>query len=124
MNDRASWQNPRILSILLLLFLCGGVSGALVMRHRLHGSLYRTGGPTPEQLRDITLGKFQRELNLTPQQSEEIKLVLDDFFKYYHSLQSQMDEIRQVGRERILRSLKEDQKQKFERMMHELQARH
>ncbi len=123
MNGRVSWQNPRILSILLLLFLCGGVTGALVMRYRLHSTLHRSTAPTPEQLRDFTLGKFQRELDLTPEQSEEIKLVLDDFFKYYHSLQSQMDEIRSVGRDRIIKSLKEEQRQKFEKMMHELQAR-
>jgi hypothetical protein len=123
MTERVSWQNPRILSILLLVFLAGGVTGALVMRYRLHETMHRVGGPTPEQMRDHTLGKFQRELNLTSAQSEEIKLVLDDFFKYYHSLQSQMDEVRAAGRDRIVRILSEEQKQKFAKLMHELQAR-
>jgi hypothetical protein len=123
-NDCASWQNPRIITLLLLIFLCGGVAGALVMRYRLHDELHRNPNtPTAEQLRDLTLSKFQRELDLTPAQSEELKLVLDDFFKYYHSLESQMDEVRATGKSRILKLLKEPQKERFEKMMHELQAK-
>jgi hypothetical protein len=123
MDDRVSWQNPRILSILLLVFLCGGVTGALVMRYRLHEEMHKySNTPTAEQLRDFTLGKFQKELDLSPEQSDEVKLVLDDFFKYYHSLESQMDEVRSAGKARIMRVLKDRQKQKFEKMAHELQA--
>ena len=124
MDDRVSWQNPRILSILLLLFLCGAVTGAFVMRHHLHSTMHGVAAsPAPDKMRDFTLGRFQRELDLTPQQSEEVKLVLDDFFKYYHSLQSQMDEVRSAGKSRIVRVLSEEQKQKFDKIMHELQAR-
>ena len=123
MREPVSWQNPRILSILLLVVLAGGVTGALAMRYQIHRTMHRAGAPTPEQMSDFTLGKFQRELNLSSAQSDEIKLVLDDFFKYYHSLQSQMDEIRGAGRDRIVRVLSEEQKQKFAKMMHELQAR-
>jgi hypothetical protein len=124
MDDRANWQNPRILTILLLVFLCGAVTGALVMRHHLHNTMHRVAVPSdPDQMRDFTLGRFQRELNLTPEQSEEVKLVLDDFFKYYHSLQSQMDEVRAAGKSRIVRVLSQEQKEKFDKIMHELQAR-
>jgi hypothetical protein len=124
MDDRVSWQNPRIISILLLVFLCGAVTGALVMRHHLHNTMHRVAAsPTPDRMRDFTLDRFQRELNLTPEQSDEVKLVLDDFFKYYHSLQSQMDEVRSAGKSRIVRVLNEEQKQKFDKIMHELQAR-
>lgn len=122
MTDRASWQNPRVLFLLLSVFLCGSVTGALAMRYRLHEEMHRTS-PTAEQLRDLTLSKFQKELNLTPDQSDEMKLVLDDFFKYYHSLESQMDEVRSTGKTRILKILKEPQKERFEKMMHELQAK-
>lgn len=124
MDDRVSWQNPRILSILLLVFLCGAMTGALVMRYHLHNTIHPVAAsPSPDQMRDFTLGRFQQELNLTPEQSEEVKLVLDDFFKYYHSLQSQMDEVRAAGKSRIVRVLNDEQKQKFDKIMHELQAR-
>src|SRR5258707_15468173 len=39
--DRASWQNPRILVLLLLIFLCGALAGALTMRAGLHEKLHR-----------------------------------------------------------------------------------
>jgi len=43
--DRASWQNPRILALLLLVFLCGALAGALTMRSSLHTKLHRGTAP-------------------------------------------------------------------------------
>ena len=34
--DRASWQNPRILTTLVLVFLTGAMAGAITMRAGLH----------------------------------------------------------------------------------------
>jgi len=32
MSDRISWSNPRVLAVLLLVFLAGGLSGAIAVR--------------------------------------------------------------------------------------------
>jgi Spy/CpxP family protein refolding chaperone len=62
-------------------------------------------------------------LKLTPQQAEEIGTILDDFMMYYQTLQAQMDEVRASGKDRILKILTPEQREKFGRMLSELQAR-
>lgn len=122
-HNRTSWRNTRILGTLLLVFLCGAVSGALFMR--LAGytrqppmiSVWTKAGKA------AFLTKFKQELNLAPDQAKEIEAVLDDFVMYYQSLQGQMDEVRADGKQRILRVLTPEQREKFERMLHEMQAR-
>lgn len=63
------------------------------------------------------LASFKKELNLTPQQEEKMEIVLDDFMKYIHDLQVQMDEIRSHGRDQILKILDDEQKKKFETVL-------
>jgi hypothetical protein len=43
--------------------------------------------------------------------------------KYYQTLQAQMDEVRADGKERIVRILKPDQQERFQRIISDLQAR-
>ncbi len=76
---------------------------------------WREGG------KEISLLRFKKELALTPAQTEELELVLDDFMKYYQMLQSQMDDVRAMGKTRILRVLDDAQKRKFEKMLSEMQ---
>jgi Spy/CpxP family protein refolding chaperone len=119
--DRASWQNPRILSTLLLVFLSGALAGALSMQLGLHDKLHRSGPAWREGNKAIFLTKFKRELNLSPKQADDIATVLDDYATYYQALEGQIDEIRATGKNRILQVLDPGQKQKFEKMMEELQ---
>jgi hypothetical protein len=121
-DNRVTWQNPRILCTLLLVFLCGSLAGALAMRYGVHQILHRTpywseGG------KEIALHRFEKELSLTPQQSRQIESILDDFVMYYQTLQAQMDEVRANGKSRILLVLNEEQKKKFEKMLTDLQAK-
>lgn len=117
-GQQASWQNPRILFTILLVFLCGFIVGMLTMslglRHLLH-----PGEPQAMKAegKDMSLQRFKKELDLTPAQSEELETILDDFFTYYHTLQAQLDDVRASGKQRILRVLNEKQKRKFEKMM-------
>lgn len=123
-NCRASWRNPRVLTVLALVFLTGAVAGALGMRIGLHQALHRTTGPYwKDGGKEISLQRFKKELNLTPQQERDMEGVLDDFMMYYQTLQAQMDEVRAAGKTRIMRVLNDDQKQRFERMLNEMQAR-
>ena len=110
--------------VLCLVFLCGATAGALAMR-------FRTSGATPksgvlfwkEGGKAITLNKFKRELNLTPDQAAEIEAALDEFVNYYQSLQVQMDDFRAYGKQRIMKVLTPEQKVKFEEMLSDMQAK-
>ena len=119
----ASWQNPRVLTTLLLVFLCGSLAGALVMRYGVHTAMHKAPPAWTEGGREISLQRFEKELDLTPDQSREMERILDDFMMYYHTLQSQMDEVRGTGKERILRILNDDQKKRFEGMLQDLQSK-
>jgi len=116
-------RNPQLLLVLALIFLCGAIAGAVVMGTAFHhwpGNMrpapsWREGG------KEISLLRFKKELNLTPAQTAELELVLDDFMKYYQMLQSQMDEVRAMGKTRIQRVLDQEQQRKFEKMLSEMQ---
>lgn len=122
--DRAPWQNPRIIYTLLFVFLSGAAAGALAMKFTVSPERHGRGGPSwKEGSREISLQKFRKELDLSPDQEREMETVLDDFVAYYQTLQAQMDDVRATGKQRILKILKDDQKQKFEKMIEELQAK-
>jgi Spy/CpxP family protein refolding chaperone len=115
-GQRAPWQNPRILSTLLLVFLAGASSGALSMRLGLHDKLHRTGQPN----REVVLQKFRNQLDLSGAQTQQIGMVLDDYGQYYESLEEQLDDLRATGKTRILQILDPDQRAKFQKIMMDL----
>jgi len=116
-DERATWQNPRIFSTLLLVFLAGGAAGAVSMKFGLHEILHRSPPPASKE---AVLQKFRADLNLTPAQTEKISLVLDDYRHYYQSVQDQLDDIRATGKMRILQELDPAQRDKFQKMMGEI----
>jgi Spy/CpxP family protein refolding chaperone len=115
--ERASWQSPRILTTLLLVFLAGGATGAVSMKFGLHQVLHRSSVPTSKE---AVLQKFRADLNLTAAQTEKISLILDDYRHYYQSVQEQQDDIRATGKMRILEELDPAQRDKFQKMMGEI----
>ena len=117
----APWRNPRILYTLLGVFLCGAVAGAVTMRFGFSPERHVGGAYWKEGAREISLQKFKKELDLTPEQTKDMETVLDDFMMYYQSLQAQMDDVRATGKSRILKILREDQKAKFEKMIDDVQ---
>jgi hypothetical protein len=120
-SERAPWQNPRILSTLFLVFVAGAAAGGIAMQLGLHDKLHRTASAaTREPNRDVVLQKFKKELQLSGAQTEGIALVLEDYGKYYQSLQDQLDDLRLTGKTRILQILNPDQRAKFEKMMTDL----
>jgi hypothetical protein len=121
--NRAPWQNPRIIYTLLFVFLSGAVAGAITMRLGFTPERHKYVPSWKEGGREISLQRFRTELNLDDQQSKQIEQVLDDFVMYYQSLQDQMDDVRATGKNRILRILHDDQKQRFEKMLGEMQTK-
>jgi Spy/CpxP family protein refolding chaperone len=105
-----SWD-PRAVAVvtLALIFLCGAAAGALVMDLRVHDRL------RPPIL-DTAAGKalyferLQKELDLTPAQSEQIQSVLNDFWQYYRSVMTD-------SKQRVEQLLTEEQRKKFARLL-------
>jgi hypothetical protein len=106
---------------LLTVFLSGLIVGALGVHRLVHQP-----PPQPswkESGKEIALEHLKKELDLTPAQTEQLETILDDFFTYYHSLQAQLDDVRALGRQRIMRLLNEEQRRKFEKLSSQRQAR-
>lgn len=138
MDHPASWRNPRILSTLLLVFLAGGVAGALTLKtavwYRAHyrpqiASRPPVPGPILPENTDTakSVGKLQTELNLTPAQVQTLETTLDDYHKYLQQLEQQVLELqRQIldtkshGKENIRKILTPEQREKYDRLSHDL----
>ena len=120
-------QNPKVISTLVVVFLAGAAVGALAMQLGLHEKLHRTAAaaskPVPLAAKDAVLQRFKTELDLSTVQTQQISSILDDYRHYYQSLQDQLDDVRAMGKTRIVQILDEGQRQKFDKMMTELQPR-
>jgi hypothetical protein len=119
-SDSASWQNPRILALLLSVFLFGGVVGAITMRSGLHERIHRNAYWKDDKANLFSYEKLKKDLNLTPDQSERLKTILDDFVKYHEDLQAQIEDVRATGKNRIVQMLNPDQRQRFEELCKQL----
>jgi len=122
-TDEASWRNPRILALFLLIFLCGALAGAITMRAGLHERLHRTASASywKDGRQEFSYERLCKELNLTPDQSEKLKSILDDFVKYHEDLQAQIEDVRATGRNRIVQILTPEQRTRFEKMSQRLE---
>ncbi len=120
-------RNPKIALVILLVFGCGAMAGAVVARYHYRASLVKAAsGPAKiwrEGGKEMSVEHFRKELGLTESQTREVAEVLDDFMKYYQTLQAQMDDVRANGKDRIVGILNSGQREKFSRMMTELQSR-
>jgi len=96
-----------------LVFLAGVLAGAVGMSIGGHGWLHRPGAAFwTEGGKEVSLQRWKKELDLTPEQSLEMTVILDDFGLYYRNVLSD-------GKARILRILNEDQKRKFDKLLAE-----
>jgi len=121
-GGRACVTNPRVLLTVGLIFLAGFAAGALTM----HVAGYRLVAQAPApfwetESKQISLEVLSNELDLTPAQRQALEAVLDDFVMYAQMLQAQMEDVKANGKAGIMRVLDERQKQKFQKMLGELQ---
>jgi len=121
LTQRATWQNWRILSMLGLVFLSGAVAGALGMRSGLHSAMHASADPA------LSYDVLSKELNLDPQQADQLRSILDDMGKYNEDLQAQLesvrtqiDDVRATGKSRIFQILKPGQREQFEKICDKL----
>jgi Spy/CpxP family protein refolding chaperone len=123
--ERAPWQNPRILSTLMLVFLAGAATGALVMKFGprdliRHSPVGLRPAPAHSADRDIVLQQFKTGLDLSDAQTQKLALLLDDYSQYYESVQEQLDDLRATGKKQFMAILNPEQRDKFEKMLPEL----
>jgi hypothetical protein len=105
-----SWDPKVACAVALtLVFLCGGALGALVMDIRIHNRFRPPVFDTPAG-KALYFERLQRELDLTPTQSEQIQTVLNDFWQYYRTVLSD-------SKQRVEQLLTDEQRVKFEKML-------
>ena len=121
-SDQPTWQNPRILTTLVLVFLTGAMAGAIGMRAGLHDKLHRNAAYWKGDKAEFSYDRLKKELNLTPDQSERLKTILDDFVKYHEDLEAQIEDVRATGSNRIVQMLTPEQRKRFEQLSNQLPA--
>jgi Spy/CpxP family protein refolding chaperone len=122
-SDQPTWQNPRILTTLVLVFLAGAMVGGIGMRAGLHEQLHRGKAYWMGDEDVFSYDVLKKDLNLTPEQSERLKTILDDFVKYHEDLETQIEDVRATGRNRIVQILTPEQRKRFEQLSDQLPAR-
>jgi len=107
---RRAWD-PKVVCVitLALIFLCGAAAGALLMDLRVHDRMRPPILDTAAG-KAIYFERLQKELDLTPAQSEQIQSVLNDFWQYYRSVMSD-------SKERVEQLLTDEQRKKFARLL-------
>lgn len=120
--QRASWSDPRVLALLLMVFLLGAASGALTMRSSLHTRLHRASllWRTDQK---VTYDQLKTELKLTPDQADKLKSILDDMVKYRQDMDAEVESFRATGRNRILEMLNPEQRKRFEELSNSIAQR-
>src|SRR5215467_7466048 len=108
-----TWDPRVVCAVTLgLVFLCGAAAGAVVMNLQgVHTWLHRPAFDTPAG-RALYFAHIQKELNLTPAQSEQMQTILNDFWQYYRTVLSD-------SKARVEQVLTEEQRKKFERLLQE-----
>jgi Spy/CpxP family protein refolding chaperone len=115
LTDTASRPGGKtgVISVMVLIFLAGAVVGGFAMS--FHGTLHRQPFWT-ESGKQASLEKLKTELNLTPAQTDQLAMILDDFAKYYRTVLAE-------GKSRVYQILNDEQRKKFDRIMAEKRPR-
>jgi Spy/CpxP family protein refolding chaperone len=116
MTDAISWRNPKVLRVLLLVFVAGAMSGAVT--YKVARVIMRPPPPVVTSLgeKEAALVMLKRELHLTPTQSDQVAAIIDDYKRYYGNIQDQVEEVRATGKDRILQVLDPEQRSKFQKL--------
>jgi hypothetical protein len=94
------------------------------MRSSVHAKLHRAAASywKDDSTQLFSYDKLTKDLNLTSEQSERLKTILDDFAKYHEDLEAQIDDVRATGKNRIMQMLTPEQREKFKKLCNSLPA--
>lgn len=116
-NQKAGWSNPKVLSVLAIIFLCGAAVGSAITRGYLHSHMYHPRSERAiEMARQVGLQRLKVALNLNPEQEHTVTAVLDDYGKYYQNIEDEREDVAELGKQRILAVLTPDQKKRFKQI--------
>ena len=103
--------DPRVACavVLTLVFLCGAAAGALAMEMGVHSRLHQPAFDTAAG-KALYFDRVQKELNLSPEQSEQMESILNDMWQYYRTVLTD-------SKARVEQVLTKDQRDKFERLL-------
>src|SRR5712691_13044912 len=110
----SAWQGSKVTCVtaITLVFFTGAIAGAVAMNLGAHKWMHRAVPFYTEGGKELWLQRWKKELSLTPEQSQSMAVILDDFGVYYRNVLSD-------AKARILRILNEDQKHKFDKLLEE-----
>jgi hypothetical protein len=110
----AGWANPKILTVLTVIFLCGVACGSAVTRNYLHSKMFQhRQDQSLDAAQRVGLSNLKAQLNLTPDQERVVTKVLDDYAKYYQNIEDEREDVAEHGKQRILDVLTPKQREKF-----------
>ncbi|HEX8421831.1 MAG TPA: hypothetical protein VF634_00370 [Pyrinomonadaceae bacterium] len=127
-QGRSGMTRLKILSVLVGVFLLGGVTGAsLDSLYRLRGRRQEGHQGRERRGRDDMFEHMRRDLNLSEQQATEIRAILDQTRNDYRALRAEVrpryDAVRQQARTRIRALLTPEQQKLFDARAAERDAR-
>jgi hypothetical protein len=110
----AGWSNPKVLTILGVIFLCGAALGSAITSGFLHARMAAVDHRvTMQSAQRLGVQHLKTELKLTPEQNETVMKVLDDYGKYYQNIEDEREDVAEHGKQRIMSVLDADQKRRF-----------
>ncbi len=114
-----TWSNPKVLSTLLLIFLCGSAVGAVFTRAYMHShwANQTTSAAAIERARHLGLGSLKASLDLTPAQERIVTKTLDDYGKFYQNIEDEREDTAKVGTQQILEVLTPAQQKRFNQLI-------
>jgi hypothetical protein len=119
-REEAGWSNPKVLSIIAVIFLCGVTFGSAVTSAYLHHRwlpMVASERHTMDAARNLGLQRLKAELKLDAEQTEKFGAVLDDYGKYYQNIEDEREDVAADGKRRILNILNDDQKKRFNTLL-------
>ncbi|MBI4459288.1 MAG: hypothetical protein HY648_04420 [Acidobacteria bacterium] len=98
-----------------LVFLCGALAGAVGTNLWVwaQSSVRAAWADSPSAIRLRSVEWFTEELNLSPEQASQLKLILDETRNTFRTKEEEIDAIRQHARERINQILNDQQRVKY-----------
>jgi uncharacterized membrane protein YciS (DUF1049 family) len=116
-ND-AGWSNPKVLTILAVVFACGLACGSALTNVFIHSRMANNSSyQSMERARKVGWEKLRDQLQLTPDQVRIVTKELDDYAKYYQNIEDQREDVAQLGTEHILAVLTPDQRERFYKIL-------
>jgi hypothetical protein len=100
----SGWNNPKVLTLFAVIFLCGLACGAALWAMYVHSHMQ----PAP-----ISMERLKAELHLNGEQRQAVDRELDEYAKYYQNIEEERQSVADQGKKNMLKVLTPDQQKRF-----------